>query len=124
MFFLTLSASLASVDLVLQVFKCLEVNDSPVRNCIVVSILKFTHVGGGTVCERMKSGEVLESAVESVLDVNVSAAVCLGVVSLNMAARYGERNVGVNTLSCLRPSVTGNGFERTPRWFTRSSIPS
>lgn len=41
-----------------------------VHNCIIVSILKFSHAGGGTLCART----IEKSAVVSVLVVNTSAA--------------------------------------------------
>lgn len=68
---------------------------------------------------RTKSGEVEESAVGSVSDVNASPA---REILLIMAARYREKIVGANTQPCLRPPVTGNGSERTPRCFIWPSI--
>lgn len=83
---------IAFVGFVMQVFQSLEINCSLVHSCIVVSKLKLLHAGGGTLCARMKLGQVEESAIESVLSMLVLP---VGI----MAVRYREKSVEVRATS-------------------------
>lgn len=51
----------AFVGLIIQLCRFLEVDDRLVRSYIVVSILKFSHAGGGTLCARTNTGEFEKS---------------------------------------------------------------
>lgn len=66
--------SMSMLTSVIQVCRVLVVYDNLGRSCVVVSILKFSHACGGTLCARTKLGEVEESAVKSVSDVNFHSA--------------------------------------------------
>lgn len=63
----------AYVGSIIQVYQSLAVNGNLVYSYIVISILKFSRAGDGTFCARTKLGEVEESTVEFVLDVNTNA---------------------------------------------------
>lgn len=78
------------VGFVIQAYQSLEVNGILVYSCIVISILKYLHAGGGTLCASTKFGRVEETAIKSVSDANASAA--KGIL-LIMAAKYESKNV-------------------------------
>lgn len=56
------------------VYRSLEVDDTLIRSCMILSILKFLHACDETLCAGMMSAEFEESAVVSVSDINTRAA--------------------------------------------------
>lgn len=104
--FLTLNCTSVFVGLDIQVCWSLEVNGSLIHSCIVISILEFLHVGGCTLCVRMKSSEVEESTVVCIR--------CLWQCCQEGSCWLWWQGTERSLQTCLRPLVIGNRPKRTP----------